>query len=206
MKRIDDILGTSGQLAPPQGLQLPPLTPAAWEQAVGARVAARTEPYRLERGVLFVRVASAAWANELAMLTEPIIDHLRAQRLDVRAVRFTVGKVVRPPRTRRDPVPHTTAPLRDLPPDIEQRVKAIDEPELREAIAQAARQSLARHQAKPQPPTEPERGDAATKRRPRPAVHHSSPDRARESPTPGPISPSPPPISGTRLSPGDEGD
>ncbi|MBW2525009.1 MAG: DUF721 domain-containing protein [Deltaproteobacteria bacterium] len=198
MKKLDDILGGSGQLTPPRSVRLPPLSRTDWEDAVGARVATRTEPYRLDRGVLFVRVASAAWANELAMLTEPIITHLRQQGMDLHSVRFTVGKVQAQPRTRGTPVAAPAPPLEKLPQDVQDAVAAVDQPELREAIAQAALQNLAQHPARAMKGDDAVRSDRPRDRR---RIRSASPDRARESPTPGPVSPSPPPASVTRLTP-----
>ena len=36
-----------------------------WPQAVGAKIAAVATPVRIRDGILFVRVASSAWRNEL---------------------------------------------------------------------------------------------------------------------------------------------
>lgn len=41
---------------------------ARWTEVVGAQVATRSEPIRLEGGRLTIRVESGAWAAELALL------------------------------------------------------------------------------------------------------------------------------------------
>lgn len=48
----------------------------AWPQVVGARVASVSRPTQLKDGVLYVRVQSAAWRNELSMLRVRIIQQL----------------------------------------------------------------------------------------------------------------------------------
>ncbi len=40
---------------------------------MGSRIAARARPAKLERGVLVIRTASAAWAQELALLADDIV-------------------------------------------------------------------------------------------------------------------------------------
>lgn len=197
MKKLDDILGTTKQIDPPGGLRLPPLSHADWEHAVGARIAARTEPYRLERGVLSVRVATAAWANELAMLSTPIIEHLRKQGLAVDTVRFAVGPVQAPQRPRGAPIEKPVPPLDALPEDLEGLVASIESPDLRAAVARAALQTLGRRGVTADGASRGEDANAGA----RATRSESSPDRAQESPTPGPVSPSPPPVSVTRLTP-----
>lgn len=65
----------------------------AWPKAVGARVAARTEAERLVGDVLVVRVATAAYANELVMLKRMILEKLApaVSGEPVREIRFYVG-------------------------------------------------------------------------------------------------------------------
>jgi predicted nucleic acid-binding Zn ribbon protein len=60
---------------------------AAWAQAVGADIAARTEPQSLHRGLLIVRSTSAAWQNELTFLKAEILLKLNAALGKERAVR-----------------------------------------------------------------------------------------------------------------------
>jgi predicted nucleic acid-binding Zn ribbon protein len=50
-----------------------------WAQIVGERIAAVTECTGVEQGVVYVRVSSAAWRNELAYLKETLLAKLRAE-------------------------------------------------------------------------------------------------------------------------------
>lgn len=49
-----------------------------WPEAVGSKIAARTEPQTFSRGTLVVRAASATWQNELMFLRQSIIARLNA--------------------------------------------------------------------------------------------------------------------------------
>ena len=51
---------------------------AAWPQVVGEQIARVTSPQRVERGVLFVDVATAPWRAELTMKRRELIDKLNA--------------------------------------------------------------------------------------------------------------------------------
>lgn len=125
-------------LAPEQHAPVPQRD---WESAVGSRIAAKTRPVRLERGVLHVVTSSAAWAQELSLLSEAIILQLRRLSVDVRSLRFRVAKVEGPARP---PVAEkrTAPPILPLPEDLAVVVDAVVEPELRDAIRRAAGRSL----------------------------------------------------------------
>lgn len=49
-----------------------------WPEAVGPKIAARTQPQSYSRGVLLVRAASATWQNELMFLRKTILARLNA--------------------------------------------------------------------------------------------------------------------------------
>ena len=51
---------------------------AAWPDIVGSRIARVTAPQRVEKGVLFVDVATAPWRAELSMKRRELIDRLNA--------------------------------------------------------------------------------------------------------------------------------
>jgi predicted nucleic acid-binding Zn ribbon protein len=74
---------------------------AEWPALVGPQIAAVTEPEAVTAdGILWVRVASAPWAQELRMMTPRILGKLNQGRTGrVRQIRW----VAAPPR--RTPVP-----------------------------------------------------------------------------------------------------
>lgn len=121
---------------------------AAWPVAVGAAVARQAWPLRLGRdGTLHVAVASSTWAHELDLLQDAILDGLRARLADATppAVRFAVGPIPEPPTSIEDAATENDSPI-SVPPEVESAAAAaaseIDDPELRELAARAARASL----------------------------------------------------------------
>jgi hypothetical protein len=112
-----------------------------WRRAVGERIAARTEPGRLRNGVLTLHVASAAWAQELSFFTTDLLARVKELGVAVTGLRFQVrpiaGRAVTPAAAS---APRARAAL---PPDIEERLRAVSDPALRAAIAEAAALGLA---------------------------------------------------------------
>jgi len=129
-------------LRPPPAVETAPIAYRDWEAAVGSRIAARARPVRLDRGVLYVRTATSTWAQELALLSEPILVQLRARGVPVDSLRFRVGHIDPPERPPlRDEV-RTAPPDAPLPPQVQAELARIADPELRDAIAHAAAKNL----------------------------------------------------------------
>jgi predicted nucleic acid-binding Zn ribbon protein len=75
-----------------------------WASVVGAQIAAVTQPTSVTAdGVLWVRVATSAWMNELSLLTPTLLRRLNAVpgRAPIRQLRFRFGSVT--PPTSADP-------------------------------------------------------------------------------------------------------
>jgi len=72
----------------------------AWGELVGPQIAAVTAPESVTPdGVLRVRVASAAWANELSLMSPRILARLNAGRQGrVKEIRWVPGVVGRDKR------------------------------------------------------------------------------------------------------------
>ena len=123
---------------------------AAWPEAVGETVARQAWPLRISRdGALHVATSSATWAFELDRLSPEILEQL-ASRLGDEAptkVRFAVGPVPEPGAPK-ETTPVNPASSRPIPPEVEAAAASaaaeIEDPELRELAARAARASLAR--------------------------------------------------------------
>lgn len=133
-------------LAVPPDVERPPIPYRHWERAVGTRIAGKARPWRLERGVLHVRVTSSVWSSELQLLSSDILAQLREVGLKVDILRFSVGKVdaLGPP-----PGPVRYAPLPvPLPSEVERAAERIEDDELRAAVRRAASVWL----ASPTPP------------------------------------------------------
>lgn len=110
-----------------------------WQDVVGRRIAARSRPESIDRGTLFVTVASSSWAQELSLLSETILERLAERKKPVQALRFRVGHIdlkPKPPviRIRRAP----------LPAALDQRLAQLGDTDLRECIAEAASYALGR--------------------------------------------------------------
>jgi hypothetical protein len=131
------------------GLELTEIT-AAWPRAVGEAVARQAWPLRLGRdGTLHVAAASATWAFELDRLSPEIVERLSAilGRAAPATLRFRVGPVPEPgrgaelepeaPEERPPTTPETAAEAASF-------ASVIEDTELRELVARAARASLSR--------------------------------------------------------------
>lgn len=113
-----------------------------WRRLLGDRVARRTEPGGLAGGVLTVYVASAPWAQELSLLTNELLERLKPTKLRIESVRFRVRQQIQGSaglRLKRPPAARAA-----LPPELAQRVRAVEDPELRQVIADAAELWLGR--------------------------------------------------------------
>ncbi len=110
-----------------------------WRRAVGDRIASRTEPGWLKSSVLTVIAASAAWAQELSLLSEDIKRRLAEHGLKVQGIRFMVkgGAGYRPDTRRLQKVTREA-----LPDELRERLRGVDDPDLARAIAEAAGFSL----------------------------------------------------------------
>jgi hypothetical protein len=149
MDRIgDEVSRTLAQSGSRDALPLTKIT-EAWPAAVGPAVARRAWPLRIARdGTLHVATASATWSHELDLLGGEIVEQLRARVGDdaPAKLRFAVGPIPEPPAAA-EPADEP-AGEDEVPPEIESEacsaVAAIDDPELRELVARAARASLVR--------------------------------------------------------------
>ena len=97
-----------------------------WDEEVGPAVAARAEPAAFRDGVLSVRVAGAAWMQELQFMKEELRQRLN-QRLGgepIRDIYFVSGAVRR--ATKPSPVaPPPPEPPIALPPIKDEQLAAV---------------------------------------------------------------------------------
>ena len=155
-----------------------------WRRLLGDRVARRTEPGALSGGVLTIYVASAPWAQELSLLTSELLERLKPLKLHIASVRFRVRQQIQAStaaRSRRN-----AAARAPLPPELAQRVRAVEDPELRQVIADAAELWLGRlaklsaKSAAPAPRSAASRsGPSARSSGPRPSASPSTPESQR---------------------------
>ncbi|MEO6419892.1 MAG: DUF721 domain-containing protein [Polyangiaceae bacterium] len=161
LKRPETLEGVLGRAGEDRfAWHRPPIATRIWTLAMGVRVAERAKPISLENGVLTVRVATSVWANELSFLQASLLERLRDQGIAVNELRFRVGPIeppARPPERRGSravPAPAV------LPRELAAHIAAIEDDELKEAIALAARANLAWQENvdPPQGPTAAPRG------------------------------------------------
>ena len=116
---------------------------ASWPGAVGEAIAQNAWPARIGRdGTLHVHAADAIWAFELGQRAQEI-----AGRVGVERIRFVPGPIPEPfaePEAERRSVPR---PSREHVRRAAELTAAIDDEELRAAVARAAAASLARAEA-----------------------------------------------------------
>jgi hypothetical protein len=150
MERIGhEIERTLSRAGDGRALELTRLTDA-WPRAVGDAVARQAWPLRIGRdGTLHVATSSATWAFELDRLAPEIAERLAALLGDSAPsrFRFRVGPIPEPgassePPPESQPHPRETTP--EAAAEAAHAAAEIEDPELRELVARAARASLAR--------------------------------------------------------------
>ena len=149
-----------------------------WLRAVGSRIAARATPGRLERGTLTVHVASAVWAQELSFLTQDIVRRLGREGIQLEAVRFRVQEQAERHQAPAEPAPPAVQPV-ELPGDLAQRVEQIDDPELRQIVAEAAGYSLSLQREREASPTSSSKPASIKPRSSAPARRSAAPETAQ---------------------------
>lgn len=120
------------------------MTHDEWRNIVGERIAGRTRVGKNYKGLLTIKVASSAWCNELSFLEDDIVGKLVRAGHDVRELRFRVDAVgQRAPTRRSAPRPSPERPAQvALSAELESRLASVEDPNLRAAIAEAARACL----------------------------------------------------------------
>ena len=121
---------------------------AWWARAVPPRVAKNARPVRIHNGVLIVHAATSAWVSDLSFLREQILTAIRrfAPQSGVRDLRIVVGPLppIPPPPERRSDSSPPPAPLDTvLPGEIARALAHVGDDRLRDALAGAARATLA---------------------------------------------------------------
>ena len=146
-KEVERSLSRTGGGA---GLALADIT-AAWPEAVGEPIARNAWPLRLGRdGTLHVATSSATWAFELDRMAGELADRLGVLlgEKTPAGLSFRPGPVPEsgPEAGKPGTSPEDTKPSRESSPEVAREASAaaasIEDPELRELVARAARASL----------------------------------------------------------------
>jgi hypothetical protein len=123
---------------------------AAWPEIVGDAISRNAWPLRIGRdGTLHVATTSATWANELAFLGDEIAERLRGRLGTGEPVRLKCApgptpETAPPPESPPQAPPTVDAMPADVVSAANTAAASIDDPELRELVARAARASLLR--------------------------------------------------------------
>ncbi len=136
------------------------IDPKVWEIAVGSRIAARARPIELRRGVLWVRVATSVWGQELVLLSEPLLAKLAKHGVQALELRTRVGPVEPFERARSRAEPKRVLAPVPLPAELDLVVRRVADEGLRAAIATAIGRHLAVEHARGEQPARPPRSRA----------------------------------------------
>ncbi len=145
-KSVESVLSRSGGGT---ALALTEIT-AVWPKAVGEAVAREAWPLRVARdGTLHVATTSSTWAFELDRLSPEIEEQLRVLlgSSTPKKLRFRVGPVPEPGAaagTASQMLGEPAAATEEASIEAAALTSEVEDPELRELIARAARASLSR--------------------------------------------------------------
>jgi predicted nucleic acid-binding Zn ribbon protein len=116
---------------------------SSWPEIVGPLLSGKTSPAKLRARVLTVLVLNHAWAQELQMRKQDLLDRVRRilGNEEVADIRFLVG-----------PLPDAEPAKREIPPGNEtaipaaepEGIAAIADPETREILRAVARKAASR--------------------------------------------------------------
>ena len=137
-KRLESFLRSALPRAVGQRLPPPELL-AAWPRVAGEQVARRARPVCLDPGgVLVVAVSGAAWRQELGLAGPGLAARLRELGFAVKGLKLVSAATPapRPP----EPAPRELEPGEES--RIAEQVSAVQDPDLRRALARAMRAQL----------------------------------------------------------------
>ncbi len=112
----------------------------AWAEAVGEGVAERTQPMRIEKGVLFLKVTNSVWMQQLQFMKEFILKKLHEKTgIDlVQDLRFYIGEVENPVKDE-----GRQSSKKDLPAlsksdmeNIARQVSGVRDPEMKKMLSE----------------------------------------------------------------------
>jgi len=119
----------------------------AWREAVGEGVAKRTEPIRIENRVLFLKVTTSVWMQQLQFMKELILKNLHEKTgiNFLQDLRFFIGEV-----ENLDKGKERQSLKGDLPPlsdsdvqSIAREVSGVQDPEMKEILSGLYSRALA---------------------------------------------------------------
>ncbi|MEA3470318.1 MAG: DUF721 domain-containing protein [Thermodesulfobacteriota bacterium] len=69
----------------------------AWRKAVGPQISAQSDPFKFKSGMLYVKVSTPTWMQELQFMKQEIIDRLSSSmgNKTLRNIHFSIGHTAR---------------------------------------------------------------------------------------------------------------
>jgi hypothetical protein len=120
----------------------------AWREAVGPRISAQTKPETVRRGVLYVKVSSSAWMQQLHYLKADIMAKLNCAlgKEEIGGIFFSLGEIVSDRAEENHP--HSLLPPEPLRERerkmIEEWVSCVPDEELRELLRRVMTRGIIR--------------------------------------------------------------
>jgi predicted nucleic acid-binding Zn ribbon protein len=107
-----------------------------WRDIVGEQVAQRTQPERLRNRILFVRVSSSTWMQQLQTMKPMMLEkiHKVIRGAAIRDIRFSLGEILPPIPASQEIQSETESHETCLSPEMEGHLRQIGDMELRNLI------------------------------------------------------------------------
>lgn len=118
-----------------------------WNDIVGTTIARNAQPEKIRNGILFVKVTSPVWMQQLQYMKEMIAEKLNQQlKADiVKNIFFVVGRIrIENPEVESTPPDPSSAAVQDSRPD-EDFLESIGDPEIRQAFKRLLKGYSRRH-------------------------------------------------------------
>ena len=117
-----------------------------WAEAVGEGVAERTQPMRIEKGILFLKVTNSVWMQQLQFMKELILTKLHEKMGTdlVQDLRFYIGEVENPVQEegRRSSKRDLPTPSESDRENIARQVSGVRDPEMKKMLSELFSRAL----------------------------------------------------------------
>ncbi len=112
-----------------------------WQRIVGNKLSLHAKPFKYDHDVLWLRVSSAAWAQEIQFMSETIVEQLNKNKIMVKSLRCIVGMDHGPNRILDQRLSRKTRIFRPLPKELSIVLLNVPNDDLRKSIEMAMKSS-----------------------------------------------------------------
>lgn len=104
-----------------------------WNDIVGDQIARRAQPERLTNRILFVRVSTSTWMQQLQTMKPMLLDriHKTIKGAAIKDIRFSLGEVIPPTPAPSEPQPRIEPQESRVSPEMEGYLEQIEDGELK---------------------------------------------------------------------------